>query len=78
MNPMTRELYERASVLSPEDRAELAGLLLETLEEQSAPRAEIEMAWAHEIERRMTEYRAGRTETVSWVDLRTHLHRSDR
>ena len=78
MNQTTRELYERASELSAEERAELAGLLLESIEDQDASRAEIEQAWAAEIERRIAEYRAGRIETVAWEDLRAHLHRSDR
>jgi len=38
----------------------------------------IETAWAAEIKRRMTAYRAGQVKTVSWEDLRAHLHRADR
>jgi putative addiction module component (TIGR02574 family) len=78
MNQATRELYEKATELSAEERAELAGLLLESIEDQEAPRAEIEREWATEVERRLAEYRAGRMDTVSWEDLRAHLHRSDR
>jgi putative addiction module component (TIGR02574 family) len=78
MNQTTRELYKKASELSAEERVELAGLLLESIEDQDAPRAEIERAWTTEMERRLAEYRAGRMETVSWEDLRAHLHRSGR
>lgn len=78
MSRAVRELYAQASGLEPDERAELAGLLLESLEEQEATRAEIEEAWVAEIERRMSEYRAGRVNTVSWEELRAHLHRSDR
>ncbi len=62
-----RELYEKASVLPPEDRAELAGLLSECLGDQRDPNAE--EAWAREIERRMADYRAGRIRTIPWQEL---------
>ncbi len=77
MNRAIQDLYERASELAPEDRAELAGLLLESLEDD-VPGDEIEQAWAAEVERRMTEFRAGRVKSVSWQDLRAQLYRSDR
>ena len=71
-----RELYAEASELNPRERAELAGLLLENLDE---PIDEgIEDAWAAEIERRMAEYRAGRVKTIPWSEVRARLHRSDR
>jgi putative addiction module component (TIGR02574 family) len=78
MNSAIRELYARAAELAPEDRAELAGLLLESLEESEVPGSEIEQAWAAEVEKRMAEFRAGRVNTVSWQELRAHLYRSDR
>jgi putative addiction module component (TIGR02574 family) len=77
MNRAIQDLYERASELTPEERAELAGLLLESLEDET-PRDLIEQAWAAEVERRMAEFRAGRVKTVSWQDLRAQLYRSDR
>src|SRR5881394_2039541 len=49
-------LYEEASHLPPDDRAELAGLLLESIDEE--PDEHVEDAWAAEIERRMADYRA--------------------
>lgn len=76
---MTRpveELYEQASQLSVEDRAELAGMLLESIDEP--PDDGVEEAWAAEIERRMADYRAGRVKTIPWSELRAHLHRADR
>lgn len=76
MTRAVQELYEQASELPPQDRAELAGLLLESLEEPAD--ADVQDAWAAEIERRMADYRAGRINTVSWQELRAHLHRSDR
>ena len=69
MSRPVRDLYDEASDLPPEDRAELAGLLLESLEEARDPNAE--EAWAAEIERRMADYRAGRVKTLSWQEVRS-------
>ena len=49
-----QDLYEKAVELPEEDRAELAGLLLESLEARYD--VGVEEAWAAEIERRMAEY----------------------
>jgi putative addiction module component (TIGR02574 family) len=76
MSRAVRDLYDAASELPPEDRAELAGMLLESLDAQRDPAAE--EGWAAEIERRMADYRAGRVKTLSWQEVRSHLHRSDR
>jgi putative addiction module component (TIGR02574 family) len=70
------ELYERASELTPSDRAELAGLLLESIEDR--PEEGVEEAWAAEIERRIADYRAGRVRMIPWSEARAYLHRSDR
>jgi putative addiction module component (TIGR02574 family) len=75
MSPSLRDLYQKAAELPANERAELAGLLLESLEDRTV---ELEDAWAKEIERRMSEYRAGRVKTISWQEVRAHLHRSDR
>jgi putative addiction module component (TIGR02574 family) len=79
MNVMTRaveELYEQASQLPEEDRAELAGKLLESIEDP--PDEGVEEAWAAEIERRIADYRAGRVKTIPWSEVRAHLYRADR
>jgi putative addiction module component (TIGR02574 family) len=76
MSRPVEELYEKASQLPVDDRAELAGLLLESIEEDSDD--EVEEAWASEIERRMADYHAGRVKTISWAEVRARLHRSDR
>jgi putative addiction module component (TIGR02574 family) len=76
MSHSVRDLYEKAAELPPNERAELAGLLLDSLEDERSPIAE--QAWAAEIERRMAEYRAGRIKTLSWQEVRAHLHRADR
>ena len=71
-----RELYAEASELDPSERAELAGLLLDSIEEPVDE--SIEDAWAAEIERRMADYRAGRVKTIPWSEVRARLHRSNR
>ena len=76
MTDAIRELYEQASQLSESERAELAGLLLETLHQPADPG--VEAAWAGEVERRLEDYRAGRVQAISWQELRARLHRVDR
>jgi putative addiction module component (TIGR02574 family) len=76
MTRAVEELYEQASQLPEEDRAELAGKLLESIEDP--PDDGLEEAWAAEIERRMADYRAGRVKTISWSEVRARLHRADR
>lgn len=76
MSRAVEELYEQASHLSEEDRAELAGKLLESIEDPADEG--VEEAWAAEIERRMVEYRAGRVKTIPWSQVRAHLHRANR
>lgn len=75
MTRAVHELYERASELPPEDRAELAGLLLESIEPADEG---VEEAWAVEIERRMADFRDGKVKTIPWSEVRARLHRADR
>jgi putative addiction module component (TIGR02574 family) len=58
-----KELEARARSLSPEERAKLAELLLESL--RDAPLGEIEQAWEREIEERAAAYDRGELPTVS-------------
>jgi putative addiction module component (TIGR02574 family) len=76
MTRVVEELYEEAAQLSEADRAELAGLLLESIE--GPPDEGVEEAWAAEIERRMANYRAGNVKTIPWSEVRANLHRPDR
>ena len=71
---MTREvqdLLQRAMTLSVTDRAELAGSLLDTLDD--AVDEDAEVAWQEEIARRLRELESGRAETVSWTEIRRGL-----
>jgi putative addiction module component (TIGR02574 family) len=76
MTRAVEELYEQASHLPAEDRAELAGKLLESIGDP--PDEGVEEAWAAEIERRMADYRAGLVTTIPWSEVRAHLHRPNR
>ncbi len=57
MSSLLTELSERARHLPPEERAQLAEGLLESLQEWSSP--EVEAAWDAEILRRIGEYERG-------------------
>jgi putative addiction module component (TIGR02574 family) len=74
MSVTVDDLFAIAAVLSDEERAALAGLLIESLESGPAD-AGAQEAWAIEVERRMADYRAGRVQTVGWSELRERLHR---
>ena len=55
------EVEEQARMLSPDERARLAEVLLESLLE--GPLSEVEAAWQHEIEERVAAYDRGEAGT---------------
>lgn len=57
MSSLLAELSERARQLPPEERAQLAEGLLESLQEWTSP--EVEAAWDTEILKRIDEYERG-------------------
>jgi putative addiction module component (TIGR02574 family) len=63
MSATLQELEQQARSLSPDERARLADVLLESL--RDAPIAEIEATWDREIEKRVAAYDRGELETVS-------------
>jgi putative addiction module component (TIGR02574 family) len=65
------DVWKEASELSEKDRADLAGLLIESLEGQPEP--DVEAAWAAEIERRVAELDAGVVKTIPWEEVRQRL-----
>ncbi len=67
------ELFREAAQLPDEDRAALAGLLLESIE--PGPEPEVESAWAAEIERRVAEIESGAVEMIPWEEVREELFR---
>jgi putative addiction module component (TIGR02574 family) len=71
MRRKLNDLFREASELSERERAELAGLLLESLE--SEPDKDVEAAWAEEIERRVRQLDSGEVKTIPWQQVRTEL-----
>ena len=65
------DIWKEASELSEKDRADLAGLLIESLE--GAPDPDVEAAWALEIERRVAELDAGTVKSIPWEQVRQRL-----
>jgi putative addiction module component (TIGR02574 family) len=66
-----QDLFRRAAELSEGDRAELAGLLIESLEGE--PDTGVEAAWAEEVERRVRQVDAGEVELIPWEQVRAEL-----
>ncbi|HEX7189967.1 MAG TPA: addiction module protein [Thermoanaerobaculia bacterium] len=72
MSRNVSELFREASELSENDRAELAALLLESLDAE--PDEGVEAAWAEEIERRVRQIENGEVATIPWQEVRARLH----
>lgn len=71
MNASVSKLFHEASGLGEDDRAALAGLLLESIEPGPVP--DIDVAWAQEIENRIRQITAGEVETHSWDEVKQRL-----
>lgn len=65
-------ILKKALELTDQERAELAGALLESLEPPAD--SSIEAAWRAEVARRVAELEAGAVETVPWVEVRDRLY----
>ena len=72
MERKVQELFREATEMSERDRAELAGLLLESLENE--PDVDVEAAWAEEVERRVRQIDSGEVKTLPWDQVRAQLH----
>jgi len=66
-----KKLYESAMSLSDQERAELVGLLLESLdtEEESG----VEAAWLKEIDRRIAELDSAKVKSAPWSEVRARV-----
>ena len=69
MNP--KQLLTAALQLPPEERAALAGELIQSLDEQID--ADAEAAWSVEIRRRLERLDTGRAKTVPWSEARRRI-----
>ena len=63
-----RELLKKALALPDKERADLAGSLIDSLDDTVDENAEA--AWQEEIVRRLEEVRSGKVKTISWEDVR--------
>ena len=71
MATLVEDLFRRASNLDENDRATLAGLLLDSLEPEVDE--DIESAWLREIERRVQELDSGDVGLVLWEDVKESM-----
>ena len=76
MSSLLTELSERARHLPPEERAQLAEGLLESLQEWSSP--EVEAAWDAEILKRIGEYERGEATLSPAADVFAEARRLTR
>jgi putative addiction module component (TIGR02574 family) len=71
---MTRHaenVLQAALTLPEEERAEIVGALLESLESSTDP--DVESAWRQEVAARVAALDAGEIETVPWSEVRDRL-----
>ncbi len=73
MSQGLQQMFRDAFALPAEDRATLAGLLIESLE--PPPDADVEQAWAKEAERRWKEIETNAVRTIPWEEVRAKLFR---
>jgi putative addiction module component (TIGR02574 family) len=68
----SRQLLDAALQLSPEERAALAGELIQSLDTEVD--ADAEAAWSAEIHARLARVDAGLATTVPWSEARRRIH----
>jgi putative addiction module component (TIGR02574 family) len=73
MESQSSELFKKALDLGERDRATLAGLLIESLEEE--PDENLEALWKIEIERRVNQLDSGEVEAIPWKEVKARLLR---
>jgi putative addiction module component (TIGR02574 family) len=66
-----KQLFREALELTDNDRATLAGLLIESLE--APPDPDVENAWAEEAERRWQGIQSGTVRTIPWDEVKAKL-----
>lgn len=68
-----KNVFREAFDLPENDRATLAGLLIESLEPPPDP--DVEELWAEEAERRWREIESGAAVTIPWEEVKARLFR---
>jgi len=71
MTQQASELLQKALELSEEERAELAGSLIESLDTTVDEAAEV--AWNEEIARRIADLDSGKAKTIPWEVVRSRI-----
>ena len=76
MTHEAHELLQKALALPENERAELAGNLISSLD--ATVDQDVDAAWQEEVVRRLQEVQSGKVETIPWEDVqqkgRTLLH----
>ncbi|MBX3707367.1 MAG: addiction module protein [Pseudomonadales bacterium] len=75
MSASLKQIEEQAKALSADERAMLAETMLESLYE---PVAEVEAAWANEIDRRVAAFDRGEIDAFPAEDVFAEAHRLSR
>ncbi len=70
------DLFRKALALDESDRAELVGLLIDSLDPETEQG--VEAAWLQEIDRRAREIDSGAVQTIPWEIARERLMRAPR
>lgn len=71
MTSRAKDLLREALALPIDERADVAAELLASLDDAGTEnRAEVEAAWAAEIEKRARRVMAGESEGIPWADVR--------
>ncbi len=68
------QLFQEALHLDDESRAELTGMLIESLDTEIEEG--VEAAWLTEIERRMESLNIGSVTAVPWDEVKERLHQN--
>jgi len=73
MTAKAARVLQDALQLPPKTRADIAGTLIESLDEPADER--VEEAWAKEIERRIRDVESGKVKLVPWSEVRRGLRK---
>jgi putative addiction module component (TIGR02574 family) len=68
MRQQAEIVLQEALTLAEQERAEIAGALLESLE--PGPEVDVETAWRQEVAARVVALEAGEVETSPWEEIR--------
>ncbi len=71
MTSNAKKILEEALALPPDERADVAATLLDSLDE--AEGEAVEQAWAEEIQRRIQEVESGAVKTIPWSEARRRI-----